>query len=200
MIEVEKKFILNDDDIDRLTTGAEFLKEKTFTDIYYDTTTYALTTKDVWLRSRDGRFELKIPLHHKDLDRLADQYEELEEKGKIRAVLGLPKKGTFSENLSEGGYSPFCELTTTRRKFKKDEFNIDLDTVHSADFSYNIGEVELMVDDVTEMSGAIDKIMAFAKEKNLTIAPVRGKVLEYLKLKNPKHYQALVKAGVIKDF
>jgi predicted adenylyl cyclase CyaB len=200
MIEVEKKFILNDDDIDRLTTGAEFLKEKTFTDIYYDTPTYALTTKDIWLRSRDGRFELKIPLHHMDLDRLADQYEELEEKGKIRTALGLPKKGTFTENLAKGKYSPFCSLRTTRRKFKKKEFNIDLDTVQGEGFSYNIGEIELMVDDVTEMSVAINKIMSFAKEKNLTIAPVRGKVLEYLKLKNPRHYQALVKAGIIKDF
>jgi predicted adenylyl cyclase CyaB len=200
MIEVEKKFILNDDDIDRLTTGAKFLKEKTFTDIYYDTPTYTLTTKDIWLRSRDKKFELKIPLHHKDLDRLADQYEELEEKEKIRAALGLPKKGAFDDDLKKGDYSPFCTLTTTRRKFKKDEFNIDLDTVQSTDFSYNIGEIELMVDDVTEISGAINKIMAFAKEKNLIIAPVRGKVLEYLKLKNQKHYQALVKAEVIKDF
>jgi len=42
--------------------------------------------------------------------------------------------------------------------------------------------------------------MNFAKTQNLTIAPVRGKVIEYLKRIKPNHYQALVQAKVIKDF
>ncbi len=57
-----------------------------------------------------------------------------------------------------------------------------------------------MVNDKSEIEGAIEKIMTFAKEQNLTIAPVRGKVIEYLKRVKPNHYQSLVQAKVVKDF
>ncbi len=199
MIEVEKKFLLNEDDITRLTNGAEFLKERVFTDTYYDTPSFSLTTKDIWLRARDNRFELKLPLH-KGVDRLADQYEELEDEEKIRTALGLAKQGSFSDDLKENNYTPFCSLTTTRKKFKKDDFNIDLDTVTGFNFDYKIGEIELMVNNASEIDTTINKIIAFAKEKNLKTTTVRGKVLEFLKQKSPNHYQALLKAGVIKDF
>ena len=36
MIEVEKKFIINDQDKKRLTKDSEFLNERVFTDIYYN--------------------------------------------------------------------------------------------------------------------------------------------------------------------
>ena len=57
-----------------------------------------------------------------------------------------------------------------------------------------------MVNDKSEVESAIEKIMDFAKSQNLTIAPVRGKVIEYLKRTKPNHYQALVQAGVVRDF
>ena len=50
------------------------------------------------------------------------------------------------------------------------------------------------------IENAIEKIMTFAKSQNLTIAPVRGKVIGYLKRARQNHYQALVRAGVVKDF
>ena len=58
----------------------------------------------------------------------------------------------------------------------------------------------MMVNEKSEIEGTIEKIMTFAKEQNLTIAPVRGKVIEYLKRTKPNHYQALVQVGVVKDF
>jgi hypothetical protein len=57
-----------------------------------------------------------------------------------------------------------------------------------------------MVNDKFEIESAIEKIMGFAKAQNLTIAPVRGKVIEYLKRVKPNHYQALVQANAVKDF
>ena len=45
MIEVEKKFILNEQDKWRLTKAAQFLDERVFTDIYYDTEIFPLTAK-----------------------------------------------------------------------------------------------------------------------------------------------------------
>ena len=199
MIEVEKKFILNEQDKERLTKNAQFLNERVFTDIYYDTEIFSLTTNDKWLRSREGRFELKLPLHE-GVDRLADQYDELEDEQKIREALNLPPKGKLADDLAKAGYSPFCTCKTTRRKYKKESFIIDLDVVDFQDFTYNIGEIELMVNEKSEIGSAIEKIMDFTKSQNLTIAPVRGKVIEYLKRTKLDHYQALVLAKVVKDF
>lgn len=199
MIEVEKKIILNEQDKERLTKDAEFLNERVFTDIYYDTEIFSLTSNDKWLRSREGKFELKLPLHD-GVERLADQYDELEDEQKIRVALNLPSNGNLADDLAKAGYSPFCTCKTMRRKYKKEPFIIDLDVVDFQDFTYNIGEIELMVNDKSEIEGAIEKIMKFAKAQNLTIAPVRGKVIEYLKRVRPNHYQALVQARVVKDF
>ena len=199
MIEVEKKFILNEQDKERLTKEAQFLNERVFTDTYYDTEIFSLTTKDKWLRSREGRLELKLPLH-KGVDRLADQYDELEDEQKIRKALNLPYNGNLADDLVKAGYFPFCTCKTTRRKYKKEQFIIDLDIVNFQDFIYNIGEIEMMVNEKSEIEKAIEKIMYFAKSQNLTIAPVRGKVIEYLKRTKPNHYQALVLAKVVKDF
>lgn len=57
-----------------------------------------------------------------------------------------------------------------------------------------------MVNDKSEIESAIEQIMDFAKSHNLTIAPVREKVTEYLKRAKPNHYQALVLAKVVTDF
>lgn len=200
MIEVEKKFILNEQDKARLIKNAEFINEKVFTDIYYDTQDFSLTTKDRWLRCREGRFELKVPLHE-GMGRLADQYDELENEPRIREALGLPSVvESFVGDLEKSGLFPFCRCKTTRRKFKKESFIIDLDVVDFQDFTYNIGEIELMVQGKSEIENAVEKIIVFAKDQKLTPTPVRGKIIEYLKRIRPNHYQALVRAGVVRDF
>jgi len=199
VIEVEKKFILDEQNTKQLTLGAEFLKRITFTDVYYDSAAYALTLKDLWLRTRDGRFELKLPMHP-DADRLADQYEELDDETAIRTALKLPSGGTLSDTLADAGLAPFCECVTTRTKYRREPFLIDLDDVAYPDFRYTLGEIELMVPGQSDVPAAIDQIMAFAHEQKLTIAPVRGKVIEYLRRMKPAYYQALVEAKVIQDF
>ncbi len=102
--------------------------------------------------------------------------------------------------MVKAGYLPFCTCQTERRKYKKGQFIIDLDLVIFQDFTYNISEIELMVNEKSEIESAIEKIIDFAKEQNLTITPVRGKVIEYLKQAKPNHYQILVEKGVVKDF
>lgn len=199
MIEVEKKFILSRQDEERLTKDSQFINERVFTDIYYDTENFSLTSKDKWLRFRDGKFELKLPLHNGS-DRLADQYEELEDEHKIREILNLSSNENFADDLAMDGYLPFCACKTTRKKYKRGLFIIDIDSVDFQNFTYSIGEIELMVNEKSQIESAIEKIMAFVKKQNLTIAPVRGKVIEYLKRIKPNHYQTLVQAGVVEDF
>ena len=58
MIEVEKKFQITNAQRDRLLEGAEFVYKKDIRDTYFDRGV-ELCTKDLWLRERDGRFELK---------------------------------------------------------------------------------------------------------------------------------------------
>ena len=192
MIEVEKKFILSDNDIERLTKEAEFLGERKMKDVYYDTKDFSLTRADTWLRLRGARLELKLPLRTDG--GWHDQYRELETEAEIANELRLNAQGQLEEELKEAGYEAFAEFITTRQKYKKGDFTIDLDEV---DFGYKIGEIELMVNDQSDMPKAIEKITNFAKEMGLTMAPVRGKLIEYLRRNSPQHYQALIDAGVI---
>jgi predicted adenylyl cyclase CyaB len=196
MIEVEKKFSLSADEINKLTAGSQFLGEKTFTDEYYDTEDFLLTAQDKWLRLRDGKWELKLTMNKGQAanKRKMDQYEELETEEGIKEALNIKSKKPLSLALAELGYKPFCKITTTRKKYKKGEFTIDLDQV---DFGYNIGEIELMVEDHGQMQEALDKITEFAGKNNLSLLPVRGKVVEYLKRNKPEHYQKLKDAGVV---
>lgn len=196
MIEVEKKFILSDEDIDRITKGAGFLGEKSFTDTYFDDSDYSLTKSDKWLRLRDDRFELKLPMNEGkgSSRRQLDQYEELDTDEAIQKALNIKSPSILKEDLEINGYKPFSTFTTTRKKYKKGDFIIDLDVI---DFGYSIGEIELMVENQSEMEEALNKILAFAREQRLSVAPVRGKVFEYVRRNNPEHFNALKEAGVI---
>ncbi len=196
MIEVEKKFTLSDDDKTRVIQDAEFLGEESFTDTYYDTSDFNLTANDKWLRLRGDKFELKLPMNdskgasHKKLD----QYEDLDTDEAILRALGLSPDGSLKQILEVNGYEPFSTFTTTRKKYKKGDFVIDLDEM---DFGYSIGEIELMVSDQSEVPEALERILAFAQKYGLSIAPVRGKVIEYIKRNNPIHYKTLEEAGVL---
>jgi thiamine-triphosphatase len=195
MIEVEKKFLLTEAQKGRLIEGAQFVAEKKIHDVYFDTPDYRLTTKDWWLRSRDGRFEIKIPLH--DIhhpEKGTTQYRELETEDEIRRAIGLPQKNDFMSDLKAANYRSVADILTTRTKYKYGEFTIDLDVTDSG---YELAEIELMVPQPADMEQAVQKILAFAAERGLGIEARRGKVLEYIRRNNPAHFQALMDAGVI---
>ncbi len=189
MIEVEKKFRLKAGDEERLIAGAEKVSEKSMTDCYYDLPDYSLTKKDWWLRRRDDRWELKIAVHDRKLrKRNEDQYDELEDEGKIREALALSLKVDLLSGLVEAGYVPFATIQTTRRKYRRDGFTIDLDTM---DFGYEICEIEKMVHEREQADQAVEQILQFAQKLGLDHGTVRGKVLEYLFRKAPEHYKTL---------
>jgi len=195
MIEVERKFKPTLENKQQLIKGAEFIGEKVMKDVYYDTKNWSLSTKDFWLRLRNNKWELKMPLHGLGINkRKMDQYNELENENEIRNILKIPLNKTLLEDLETNNYYCIASITTIRRKFKKDDFTIDLD---SMDFGYEVGEVELMVQNESEMNMAMKRILNFIHEYGLEIVPVRGKVLEYINRNNPKHYHALEKSGVI---
>lgn len=196
MIEVEKKFLLQPEEIDRLIEGAKPLGEKIFTDVYYDNSKFDLTGNDKWLRARDGKFELKLPMNYgvSATERLHDQYEELENPEDIARAVGIIFTGDLKMNLEAHGFAPFATITTTRKKFEKGEFHLDFDT---ADYGFSVAEIEVMVEDASQMDEALAKIRNFAEGHGLQLSPILGKVPNYIKKFNPKHYQFLVDKGVI---
>ncbi len=199
MIEIEKKFIYNEENIKNLIKSASFLGEKVFTDIYYDTSDFSLTTKDIWLRERNGKWELKVSLSDAQ-SRLADHYREVENEKEIKEFLKISANQNLREGLKENNYFPFCACKTVRKKYKSEPFIIDIDAVEFPEFSYGLVEIEMMVNNEAEMESATKKIMEFAAKHKLQTGQVRGKIVEYLKRIKPEHYLALVNAGVVKDF
>lgn len=195
MFEIEKKFFIKEGDFERLTKDAEFVNERTYTDTYYDDENYSLTKKDIWLRKREDKFQTKIPFH-KSSDHIVDQYNELETKEEIRSFLNIQNNGSFEEDLKHKKYYPFCSYKTTRKKYRKGDFVIDFDLVDFGDFKYEVLEIELLVKNESEIEKTSKRIIDFAKKHSLKIDRVRGKVKTYLSRNDPKHFQALIEAGV----
>jgi thiamine-triphosphatase len=198
MIEIEKKFVIDNNKKNQFVSEAEFLYKKVFTDTYYDNDDFSLTSKDIWLRSRDNNFELKIPVSISDKG-FINQYKELTDENLIKKHLNLQGSLPIKQLLVDNKYNQFCILTTTRERFKKGSFSIDIDTVTADSFNYSIAEVELMVEKESDMESALKQITSFMEQNNISESAVRGKVIEYLRQKNPNHYNALLSAGIIKQ-
>ncbi len=198
MIEVERKYVLDDVHRKLLLEGAVFDKKKVMRDVYYDTQDYRLTTKDIWLRKRGNQWELKVSLNNSSAQR-TDFYNEIEVESEILKELGLPNDGAIEVVLAQAGYVPFVDLETTRETYKRGEFSIDFDTVRYQDGSiYLIAEIEIVVASMDEVPQAEKLIDAFVKEIGLSPERPKGKVIEYLYKSAPQHYDALLKANAIR--
>jgi len=208
MIEVEKTLPFDEAARARLVSGAEFLHEKKLVDTYYDHNDLRLTTSDRWLRERNGRFELKLPVEG-GFRGPADRYEELETDGEIARALDLPDnrhtlsdrtkcgatERTLREELVRADYLPFGTITTTRTTYQKGGFTLDFD---ATDSGFAAVEIELMVNNTAETEAAAQKILAFALAHGLEDKPLNGKVVEYIRTHRPAHFAALQKAGVVR--
>ena len=196
MIEIEKKFALRPGDRERLIAGATFVATKKISDTYYDTTDFALTKKDWWLRFRNDRFELKMVIAGVGSvrQRSIDQYCEFETDQEIQQALGLVGNEPLRILLEKNGYTPFTTIITTREKYTKGGFVIDLDVM---DFGYEVIEIELLVDAPEQVAEAEKKIMAFAASVGLSTDFIFGKVVEYLRRYRPAQFQVMVDVGLV---
>lgn len=190
MIEVEKKFIPEEGDIERITKDAEFIGETVNDDTYYDKHFY-LTKKDIYIRKRNGAFEMKIGIRRKGFDEIISTYREIDDEDTIREELSITKRGSLEEDLETNGYSPFGGWKTARRKYKKGEFTIDIDSV---DYGYEVIEIELLVESIADIDKATNKILDFAKESGLTKSAKTGKVSGFLRRNYPEKYKEIRKA------
>lgn len=188
MIEVEKKFALKDGELQRLTAGANLISEKTFTDIYYDNNDYSLTKNNIWLRSRAGNFELKFPVFSLTKNKKVDYYEEITDEKSIADKLNIRYETNLIKSLNISEHQQFATIQSHRKKYQKEGFTIDIDEM---DFGYNLAEIELLVESQEETSIAEQRIINFALSHSLSITPVRGKVIEYIRRNNNNHFKIL---------
>jgi predicted adenylyl cyclase CyaB len=194
MIEIEKNFDLREGEKEKLIENATLIGKKEFTDVYYDDANLSLSLKDYWLRTRDGKWELKIPLNKdKEVDRKTDQYRELETDEEIAKELDCGATNLANELVSKG-FAPLATITTVRESYSRGEFHIDFDEM---DFGYSTCEIEYMVEDISQIKMAEDKIIALATGLGLSDKKGRGKLTVFLeRFKNPE-YKKLVEAGII---
>ncbi len=177
MIEVEKRFQPTEQQKAELLSGAEFLGQKENHDIYYDYADYRLFKNNIRLRSRNGSFELKI-------GKESGVAEEIEIKKDIEKYFNTDKLEKFiADNLI-----PIVDYTTMRKKYKKDEFTIDVDKMS---FGYDLCEIEVLVEKEENIREAEDKINNLAKEYGLEIKELPSKRGEYLRLLKPEIYKEI---------
>lgn len=202
MIEVERKFLPPADGLDNLLKG--FVASPTITndDKYFDTADYLLTARNWWLRMRNGKFELKIAQKQEQNGFPTDVFDELETDDQIYAALKITKTNAgIAEDLTVAGYVPFAHLTTDRTKYSNDTMILDIDHVASllddaTPFSYDLLEIEVMVETEEEVTAAQEIIYAFAAARGLVTGYTPGKVLAYLKQCRPEQYEVLRTNGI----
>lgn len=167
MIEVEKKFIPTEQNLKILLTDAEFLGEVTNHDIYYDYPDFRFLKGNIAFRKRNGNFELKIQSG-------SGIHEEIEDLEKIKEYFSTSDLEEFiNENLISA-----IEYRTVRKKYKKEDFNLDMD---ETDFGYQVGEIELMVEKEEDVKIAEEKIQEFASRNNLDLGKGLSKKRAYCK-------------------
>lgn len=187
MIEVEKKFEAAEEQIKRVEKNANFMSEIKNKDIYYDNEDFELTKNDMFLRNRNGNFELKIFMPGGDS---VDRYLELETEKEIKKKLDIPKEETIKNYLARKGYRPFGSWVTSRSRYEMDGFTIDID---STDFGFNVIEIELMVEKEEDTEEAAQKILKFANELGIEREQTDGKVMTFINKRDSKKYEEIKK-------
>lgn len=167
MIEVEKKFIPTEENLKILLTDAGFLGEVTNHDIYYDYPDFRFLKGNIAFRKRNGNFELKIK-------QSGGVHIELEDTKEIESYFNV----TDLEKFIEEDLKIAMNFKVYRKKYKKEDFNLDID---ETDFGYQVGEIELMVEKEEDVKNAEEKIQEFASRNNLDLGKGLSKKKAYLK-------------------
>ncbi len=153
-----------------------------FHDQYFDTPTFDLTLRDIWLRKRKGCWELKCPTTVDGTQQetsgeqsLCTRYKEitslpeilLRVKEVIKDVLEDGEENSPQEEkeswLGKLNLVCFAEFTTVRRSFTLEEDGVQID-LDQADFGYHVGEIEVLVTEGGDVQSALEKIERTARK------------------------------------
>lgn len=196
MIEVEIKCKPTAEQKVALLEGATFLGEEQLTDVYYDSAQYELSVKDHWLRTRNGKFVLKIPAAAcKLLEIQANTPKhEIEDEQEIRKVLKLSEQGSLEQALMTAGYNPLYALAKRRKKYSKNGFIIDIDHSTFGSLTFDLCEIETLIEKPEDVSCATQNLIEFAEDHGIILEPVLGSLIALIKAINPEHFEILEKA------
>ncbi len=191
-IEIEKKFKYTEADKSVFTKGATLQGTKTFTDVYFDDKDFSLGKRNFWLRKRGDKFELKIPSKH--FSTQMDIYEEITSEDEIKNALGFVSRKSLTDLLIDLGFQIFCECKTTRETYIKDDITLDLDLADFGNFTFSLGEAEILVENESEIEQAQQRIMSFMEESGISETKTEGKIYEFMKSNDPKRYKIYTEA------
>ena len=188
--------------------GGTLAGEVSFTDAYWDNAGCTLTRRDTWLRQREGKWEIKIPLGDPG-DRSGASggertvFREVEGEAAVRAALeslldggALAGAGDLEATLRAAAFAPFVTFGTKRSKFRVGECAIDADV---ASFGHSVVEVEVMCESEAAVPEAEAAIARVAGE--LQLVPLQntgGKLETCIRREAPAVLAALVEEGILK--
>ena len=213
-LEVECKFRMTTALQQRLDRDKVEHTTKTFTDIYFDTSDHTYTTRDVWIRQRGDKFELKYPAPSGHSGGIRS-YLELTTDADILSFLKLVDHEhlPLTAVLRKHNFTAFSSITTTRTSYKMSlpvtkrkgshEFKLDIDSAvlecNGATSSYDVAELELVTTTPAfSPVKAIHDIMDQLKiDKSCLEQSLNGKLVEALLRHDRPHYDALAKHGIV---
>ena len=184
--ELEQKFSVPENYSSILEeNGAVKKSEKLLEDEYYDTTNFELLKRDVWLRKRGEKYELKIAppgeAHKRDIQGMT-QYKEVE--GKDDVVKELSK--IVDTKLDD--MTILVKVSASRESWILDDFTIVIDRI--IEDGWSVGEIELMAAPGQNMANVKDRIDKLRQQFKFT--PLQfGKVRHCLQTQNPVAYTLL---------
>lgn len=167
-----------------------------FKDQYFDSPTFDLTLRDVWLRKRRGRWELKCPTSPDGTEKeeeagrdpaggaaaaLCTRYREITDlpeiqrrvREELRGGQGGERGASRGDDESWPGEMDlrcFAEFTTVRRSFTLEEDGVQVD-LDQADFGYSVGEIEVLVPEGGGVQSALEKIGRTAQKLGEQLKP-----------------------------
>jgi adenylate cyclase class IV len=183
-VEVEVKLTLDAAAELRLLEGTEPLEAVRLDDLYYDDAARSLAQADRWLRKRNERFELKLPVGARPQTR-SQAYREVAGP-ELEAILGPPP----------GPYAPAWQVVSTRQSYRYDDFIVSVDRT---DFGYRIAEIELDVP-AGEESQALVRLEGFLAERDLILEPTPGKLAVLIAQTEPALYAKLAQREIFPVF
>lgn len=201
MVEIERRFFLTAGQQAVLRSSLETLSEKEMADTYWDAPGYPLSTRNWWLRQRNGQWELKVPWSQAQAGP-AESFEEFEGDAAVMARLredGFALVSADGANVEEvvrgASFAPFARLHTSRVSLRGRQgsvvegvkpVNVDLDHVvfdpelaetdivvdKSQGLSFAVAELEIMSQpDEAKVFEATEALDSLVRELDLTDAP-----------------------------
>ena len=153
-------------------------------DVYWDTRQAGLMARDLWLRQREGVWQLKLPgAGGASRQGGTTTYREVMEVGAIRALV---KEVGVEQELEE--LERLVEVGCTREEWVVGEVVVVVDRMEDG---YTVGEVEVVVGDSQGKEDARRKVDAMVARLGLQ-PQLEGKVEHCLRLQNPGAYRLLL--------